>query len=173
MSPFQHFLMHFRRGKAPMGRLGRGRACLGNRQRKRARCTLQAEELEPRQLLANWVPLGPQPQLDSAGGVIGAGEKLGGRVTSVALVQWPRGYLPTLVLGTAGGGIWRSSQLVGSGVPTWAFSNTDTVVTGINPGRGTGSGAIDVGAIATVPCSVETVYPVAARSIKLWVNTRR
>src|SRR5262249_50341286 len=61
------------------------------------------EELEPRRLLA-WTPLGPAPETQWPSVGSNFPEAVTGRVTSLALNNG------LLYLGTAGGGVWRSTD---------------------------------------------------------------
>jgi hypothetical protein len=54
--------------------------------RSATRIRLMVEELEPRTLLANWVPLDLSP-IQDPGGVAGQTAPFAGRITALGLVQ--------------------------------------------------------------------------------------
>jgi hypothetical protein len=107
------------------------------------------EELEDRCLLTGsgmtWIPLGPSPQLNP-NGVLGTGgppEATSGRVTALTFGTYHN--LSALYAGTAGGGVWRSTDYNGP-TPHWT-PLTDNIGNAIDPTTGLGAGVIDTGAL--------------------------
>jgi hypothetical protein len=80
--------------------------------RERLATSIQVEELEPRVLLA-WTAIGPQPELDTHQ------QPVTGRVSALAVsVNVGPGGGSDLLLGTASGGIWRTTDIA-SNTPNW------------------------------------------------------
>ena len=117
--------------------------------RKSAPTTLTLMELEER-CLPSWIPIGPAPQ-ESATPI----SAVTGRVSALSLVPTSIDGVrtPTLFLGAAGGGIWRSIDYSGDPINGRVNPSWQPLTDQIELGGGTipvGLGAIDVGAIATV-----------------------
>jgi hypothetical protein len=116
---------------------------------RRGRPPLTLEELEDRCLLTgpgmSWIPLGPSPQLDPYGinGVGGPAEAASGRVTALTFGTYQN--QPALFAGTAGGGVWRSTDY-SAATPHWT-PLTDNIGNAIDPASGLGAGVIDTGAL--------------------------
>src|SRR5207253_2439214 len=76
------------------------------------------EALEDRTLPATWVPLGPAPQADTAGLLdpsetgnnFSRSADVSGRVTAIAYSSDIGNGVHALFLGTAGGGLWRTTS---------------------------------------------------------------
>ena len=120
------------------------------RQPTRYSARLGVEELESRCLLTGnpanaWLALGPAPQLWPFSGTAGVqpNTTTSGRVSALAYGQY--GGVSVLYVGSAGGGVWRSSDLTGATL-SWT-PLTDNPVT-VNNTTGLGAGAIDTGSIA-------------------------
>ncbi|MBY0526875.1 MAG: FG-GAP-like repeat-containing protein [Gemmataceae bacterium] len=117
---------------------------------------------EARILPATWVPLGPAPQFGSNAtattGQFGSpNQTYTGRVSAFAISPNYDGEgHAAMFVGAAGGGIWRSTNF-SSGSPDWQ-PLTDFIGLPVDPVRGVGVGALNVGAIAVDPSNPQIIY---------------
>ena len=111
---------------------------------------IAVEELESRCLLTggaslDWEEVGPFPQINPVtNGGVSVGEATTGRVTSLAFGKYDD--LPALFLGSASGGVWRSTTYADA-APVWQEIKSTTETGPDNQGRG--YGLITTGSIAT------------------------
>ncbi|MBI2806398.1 MAG: hypothetical protein HYX68_15570 [Planctomycetes bacterium] len=124
----------------------------------RRHAVLELEILEDRTLLA-WNPIGPAPLLGATAGIANSNpEAVTGRVTALAVGQNNVGN-PAMFLGSAAGGVWRSTDFTTAN-PTWT-PLTDFVgvgATGADRQTGLGAGSLNVGAITVDPNDLKTIY---------------
>jgi hypothetical protein len=108
---------------------------------------LRVEELEAR-ILLDWTPIGPSPQTWN-------GKAVTGRVSALA-IEPVAGGNSQLLLGAAGGGIWRSIN-IDTNNPINRSPQSDYIGLQSTAG-GLGAGLIDTGSIAFDPNNPQTIY---------------
>ena len=143
--------------------------------KRRPPAPLQVEQLETRELLAPvWVSIGPGPQQDThglldpnlAGQIQGRSAPVSGRVTSLAYSPDIGGKVQALFLGSASGGIWRTTDFKGrqqlKDNPKWVqvsdnlFTKPDGKGDRVASGQALGANAI--GAITVDPNNPNVIY---------------
>jgi hypothetical protein len=110
--------------------------------RPRYRPTL--EPLEDRTALtgaANWSPVGPAPQVDLQGFYAAIPTASSGRVSALVISG------NTMLLGAAGGGVWKSTNFTGAS-PTWTPLTDNVGLPLLDPNTGLGAGTLNTGSIA-------------------------
>jgi hypothetical protein len=130
--------------------------------------------LEERCLLA-WTSLGPGPQTEGwftwgfapLNDWVPWQQNVAGRVADLAVHDDGNGN-PVLLVGSAGGGVWKSTDFTGAN-PTW--SPRSDLVGLSTPQTARGAGALNIGSIAVDPTNPNIVY--AGTGEPHWTGTAR
>src|SRR5205823_4594698 len=117
---------------------------------------LHLECLEDRRVLqadanVGWANLGPAPQW-----IAQTDQLNSGRVSALVFGETASGQ-SALFLGSASGGVWRSTNF-SAGTPQWTNTTNAFGLANVDLQTGLGSGLLNVGAMAVDPYDRKTIY---------------